>query len=172
MIAKNPDILNIELGAGCGDFGQQYYPDCFITDKKTQEELDDTCESHSIQIFLCDAHNIPASSDRFQTVVMCNPWGYGFNDRGNYRLLDELYRVTLNEGSIIILTRKNNKYSDPDRVRRRIDDYNIDNSTARFTFDCQPIDAKKDYNGFTFLCSHGERETIPTFKILLTCLKP
>lgn len=171
MIAENPDILSIELGAGCGDFGQQYYPDCFITDKKTQEELDDTCESHSIQIFSCDAYDIPSHSDRFRSIVMCNPYGYGFEDKDDYGLLDELYRVTLNGGSVIILTSRINRFSAPKKVEMRVRDYNDNRPLPRFTFDCQPIDVKKDYSGFTFLCSNG-KETTPTFKILLTCLKP
>lgn len=25
----NPHILNIELGAGCGNFGHKYHPECF-----------------------------------------------------------------------------------------------------------------------------------------------
>lgn len=171
IITENSDTPNIELGAGCGNFGAQYHLECFITDKKTKEELDETCESHSIQIFSCDAYNIPSNSDRFEKVIMCNPYGYGFADKGDYRLLDELYRVTLDAGNVIILTSKSNKFSAPGKVEMRVDDYNNNNSTPRFTFDCQPIDAKKDYGGFTFLCSNG-KETTPTFKILLTCLKP
>jgi len=172
MIAENPDILNIELGAGCGNFGQEYYPDCFITDKKTQGELDNTCESHSIQVFSCDAHNIPANSDRFQTIIMCNPFRYGFRDRGDYSLLDELYRVAQDKGIVVILTNKSNPFSNPKKVKERVENYNGNNSTQRFTFDYQSIDAKKDYEGFAFLCFDGKRETTPTFKISLTCLKP
>ena len=34
-----PNTLHVELGAGCGNFGQKYHSECFLTEKRTETEV-------------------------------------------------------------------------------------------------------------------------------------
>ena len=61
-IAQNPDVINIELGAGCGDFGAKFYPDCFLTDQKLISDLKRECDKCHVTI-CCDAHSIPSDKN-------------------------------------------------------------------------------------------------------------
>ncbi len=169
LFTDNLQVVNIELGAGCGNFGQIYYPECFITDMETKSKLDEICTNHFVTIS-CDARNIPCESNRFKNIIMCNPYGYGFKDRRDYTFLNELYRVSLNEANIIILTSGVNRFATPDKVKIRIKDYNLEHSTTRFMFDYQEIDSEKDYEGYNFFTTN-RRKTFPKFKIALKCLK-
>src|SRR5262249_23043229 len=112
---------NIELGAGCGNFGIIFYPNCYLTDRDTT--LMDSCERCFIDYF-CDAHNLPWASDRFDKIIMCNPYGYGFKDEDkSYGLLDELIRVSKDGCEIIIICNHTNLCCAPKRVKKRIDNY-------------------------------------------------
>lgn len=171
-IAKNPNVINIELGAGCGDFGAQFYSECFLTDNMPVTELKKQCKRCSVTI-CCDAHAIPSSEDRFMIVIMCNPYGYGFNSpEQSTILLNELYRVAKDGAEVLILTTVNNKYSAPGRVETRIKNYNNQNNYIRFTYKCEAIDCEVKYPKYTFYNTDASKKTFPNHQILLKCHKP
>lgn len=172
-IATNPDVINIELGAGCGDFGAQFYPDCFLTDIMSITELKKQCKTCSVTIS-CDAHSIPSNSDRFMMIIICNPYGYGFNNpKQSTELLDELYRVSKDGAEVLILTTLNNKYSAPQRIETRVKDYNNQNNSSRFTYNYVPIICATKYPGYTFYTKEdASKQTFPNHQISLKCHKP
>lgn len=166
----NPQILHIELGAGCGDFGQKFYPECFLTDLKNSNDLRSACGRHYCTIS-CDAHAIPSGDNRFAKIIICNPYGYGFRDKkDSSRLLTELSRVSKDEAEIIIITTGSNTYSAPKRVESRITEFNAATNSASFSYESQEMDTANAYNGYHFRDCDG-RVTVPKFKIILQCKK-
>jgi hypothetical protein len=167
----NPHIVNIELGAGCGNFGQKYHAECFLTEKRTFTEVKLHCTNFFATIFSCDAHDIPCGESRFNHVIMCNPYGYGFNDTENgLLLLSELSRVLINQGRIIILGAQSNKFAMPKRIERRVDEFNAQNSLARFDYMMEEIN-NLDYPDHTFSYTDAIQSAFPKYRTSLTCYK-
>lgn len=161
MISFTDDFTkkNIEVGAGNGDFGQRYYPQCYLTD------YDQSLKSSRTKIdCFCDAHNlIYWNNDRFEHVIMCNPFGYGFSETDSSEaLLDELIRVLKNKGKIVILGNKTNKFCAPQRIEKRLNNYVRDH--VHLKFEVNDIDAKSLYGDYKFWSCDGF-EVIPTKKI-------
>lgn len=174
LIAKeihdNPKILNLELGAGCGNFGQKYYPKCFISDKFNPQELKATCSAHYVTLSF-EAHTIPAPDNRFAKIIMCNPYGYGFKDDDEGTILfEELYRVLKKDGKIIILGTKYNSFSKGDKVKRCLKYFDKIKGKQTFTLNEKVINASIDYKEHTFRSSDG-KEINPTYQIELLCHK-
>ena len=96
---------NVEIGAGCGNFGKQYYSKCYLTDKDTS--LKTICAKCLIDLF-CDAHSLRWKENRFEKIILCNPYGYGFKDEEEANtLFAELHRVAVNNAEIIIILQRN-----------------------------------------------------------------
>ena len=167
----NPQIKNLELGAGCGSFGAFYYAECFITDKSHPALLHERCKGSYTASVECDAYEIPCGKDRFNNIIMCNPYMYGFrDDEQSIIFLDELYRVLTKNGKVTILTTKNNPYSTPKRVEKRIKNYNLGAEQEKFKISVETIDPSKKYPRAIFRCGGG-KTTTPNYEILLTCIK-
>ena len=105
---KYIDILHIEVGAGRGIFGKKYHPKCILTDNDNE-----LVTVHNVTTLdcICDAHALPWSDERFDLVILCNPYYFGFReeDKGQM-LLQELTRVLRNEGRVLIIGHRNNPY--------------------------------------------------------------
>lgn len=102
---------------------------------------------------------------------MCNPYMYGFrDDEQSIIFLDELYRVLTKNGKVTILTTKNNPYSTPKRVEKRIKNYNLGAEQEKFKISVETIDPSKKYPRAIFRCGGG-KTTTPNYEILLTCIK-
>jgi hypothetical protein len=68
----------LELGAGCGNFGKIFYPECLLTDL---ENIKNECKIHYIDVF-CDAYKVnEVFQNEFSAVILCNPYKYGFHTR-------------------------------------------------------------------------------------------
>jgi ubiquinone/menaquinone biosynthesis C-methylase UbiE len=167
-----PNIKHIELGSGCGNFGQQYHAECFLTENKTEADIKNICSNYHVNIFSCDAYNIPCSENRFQKIIMCNPYRYGFKDTENgIPLLSEFGRVLTNNGIVIVLSTNTNGHAMPDRVFRRISEFNSESTSVQFKYEVQTIDCDISYPNYKFFHMNGITETSPTNQIILTCLK-
>ncbi|MEA5141802.1 class I SAM-dependent methyltransferase [Arcicella rigui] len=168
MIPKSTFIdnniyTNLEIGAGCGDFGKRFYPKCYLTDYDI--ELMDKCKTCFIDWF-CDAHNLPWSNNRFDLIILCNPYNYGFkDDESTYKLLSELLRVLKKPGGeILLLSTKNNKFCNPQRVKKRIDQFCKINNNYNLEVKSEEIDCSLVYNGYIFREIIGD-QIFPTSKI-------
>jgi hypothetical protein len=158
--------LNIELGAGCGTFGSTYFSKCYLTD--LDEGLRNSCSSCSIDWF-CDAHKLPWSSDRFQKIILCNPYGFGFDsEESAAELLTELGRVSKNGSEIIIIGHKANKYCAPERVSKRIS--NFTNPNFSFDIEIEELDTIVHYKSYIFRTMDGQ-QTWPNKKIKINVTK-
>lgn len=117
-------IQNIELGCGCGNFGQVFYPKCYLIDNNV--DLTTNCNPLYIN-FLCSAYDLPWENDRFEMVIICNPWNYGFSDpdESSILLAKELNRVLRQNGILTILGNKYNKYCIPQRIKKTLDNCGI-----------------------------------------------
>ena len=156
---------NLEIGAGCGNFGKVFYPKCYLTD--LDEELQKNCKVCYIDWF-CDAHNLTWKNDRFDKVIMCNPHGYGFrDDEMTERLLNELLRVLKGKDSeIIIICGRRSSYCAPDRVQKRISSFLSKNSSISLRVEHQEIDASILYKDYIFKETLGD-QTMPSSKITI-----
>lgn len=161
--------MNIELGAGCGDFGKLYFPECYLTDKDT--ELIEDCLKVlgfpcRIDCF-CDANNLPFPENSFDRVIMCNPYGYGFRELDEVEiLLNELVRILKNDSSIIIIGHEKNPFCAPKRVKSRIKDISLQ-TNADIRFSVEDIDSEKEYPGYNFRLIEEKRKTVPNKRITL-----
>ncbi len=119
------EMLNVELGAGCNDFGKRFFSPCYLTDKDIA--LKDSCDSHCIDCF-CDAYKLPFSENSFKRAIICNPFGYGFKDSEPAKILiKELYRILVNNGEIIIISNaKRNPYTIPQRIEKWIQEVSLE----------------------------------------------
>ena len=122
------NVLNIELGAGCGDFGKRFYAPCYLT-----ELAQPTCPIFFID-HICDAHNLPWAKDRFIKVIACNPFGYGFIDEDSTtKLMDEISRVIITTGEILIISASRNQFGNYGNINIQIAKYRIKNPHLSIT---------------------------------------
>ncbi|GEM_PF-4287502 len=153
--------INLELGAGCGEFAHKYISNCYITE--LNETYKTQCQICYVDIFGIDAENLPLewSDNRFEKIFLCHPYGYGFKNRANSEiLLKELTNSVKNKGIIIILTTGTNPYSSPDRVKKRINEIKIENVTLKLD---ENINLAPEFSQHTFF--HSELKQPITAKI-------
>lgn len=100
---------NLEIGSGCGGFGMKFYPNCYLTDI-AHEFLDKTDCEWIIDVS-CSANNLPWSDNRFEKIIIANPYRFGFSSAEEAtELLKELSRVIRDGGEIIVIGSHSNKY--------------------------------------------------------------
>lgn len=120
-LIDNKSVRNLEIGAGCGNFGKLYYPECYLTD--SDKSLKKSCKICYIDWF-CEAHKLVWGEKRFDKIIMCNPYGYGFRDAEDTEaLMNELLRVLIGNGQIIIIGATANPYCAPERLKKRVSKY-------------------------------------------------
>jgi ubiquinone/menaquinone biosynthesis C-methylase UbiE len=161
--------VNLELGAGCGNFGAIYFYKCYLTDGD-DERLKDRCKVNSINFF-CKAHQLPWGNDRFEKVIMCNPYLYGFKDyEDSVPLLAEIIRVLKKTGIFIIIGSKGNNYCIEYKIEKTIEKTRL--LYPNFTCDlvAEEIDSSKEYNNYIFKRMDNS-ETKPTKRFTLTIIK-
>ncbi|MCP4697189.1 MAG: class I SAM-dependent methyltransferase [Gammaproteobacteria bacterium] len=156
-------MINLEVGAGCGNFGKAYFHPCYLTDNAIKLIITDKCYIDC----LCDAHKLPFRGNTFETIIMCNPYKYGFKEDDDAEmLLRELTRILKNAGEIIIICKHSNKYCTPKRVEKRIGELSLPGVSIRFQE--EHINAKKLYRGYRFfMMKEMGMETIPNRRITL-----
>ena len=159
--------LNIELGAGCGNFGKIFYPTCCLTDKD-KKLIEQNCgQMHNIDYFV-DAEKISTwASYKFEKVIICNPYGYGFKDKAEGSILiGEMVNVLFNEGQIIIISSSRNSYCLIHKIKNSITEFNQKNPTINLVLENETIDASVEYPGYKFYqCDHTQ--AIPNQKITI-----
>jgi hypothetical protein len=163
---------NLELGAQCGNFGELYFPKCFLTEyDEFYFAQCDPCFLH----FFCDAYDLSRwDEDRFLTIIMCNPFGYGFEadlDKTALLLL-ELSRVLKSNGEIFVLGHERNKYCTPSRVKKNIENFNSKQANIHLTLlREEEIDSKNAYPDYKFFKTGGQEETEPNRRMVIKVSK-
>jgi hypothetical protein len=168
----HPEILHIELGALCGNFGQQYYAECFITEYRAEADLRALCAGgYHATVFECDAKHIPCGDNRFSKIIACNPYGYGFNDQEDGALLlKEFHRVLQPQGKMILIGSKHNGYCTPKKLKRSLKRFLDDYSHPGFQLTRHESPLPAGMSRYPFKASDGT-PTRPDFLIELTCIK-
>lgn len=164
---ENLSYTNIEFGAGCGNFGQRFYPNCFTTDVHDGSH----CEICYID-FTCDVMQPLSWENRFDIVIMCNPWAYGFKDKDDaYSLLDNLAKILKNGGKIIIIGNDTNQYCKRDFIVKRVGEFN-QNQKIQFEYHTtEEFEPTVDYPNYIFYTTGGLVKTVPNHKTELYVLK-
>jgi len=167
-----PAVLHIELGAGCGNFGLVYFPDCFLSDAESNNFLRSVCPSPTtfIDKLQCSAHEIPCQESRFEKVVMANPFNYGFfNSTQSEILFYELFRVLKPGGEAIVIANKSNPWGAYGSIADQL--VRCTNGNELFSIQYTTIDQDIDFPGYLFLNSNRISKVRPNQKTVLTCLK-
>lgn len=153
--------INLELGSGCNSFGQAYYPTCYVTE--FNPDLD--CNMSHIDHF-CSADNTGLPNKRFKHVIMSNPYGYGFNaEDASRKLMEELLRVLMDQGKIVILSTKSNKFAAPKKVKKSLLALGYADLVENH-MEVEEIDHNVDYPAFIFSQTIGI-STTPTVRITI-----
>lgn len=154
-------IRNVELAAGNGDFGKLYYTPCYATD------IDETKESID---FYCDAINTPFPDNRFDCIIICNPWHFGFNSELSkdepQHFIREMVRIITHRGKVVIIGNSSNKYCKPEKVIEQIGIFNATSIHERLEIDIEDITAT-NYPDYAFYVTDGSRRTYPNKKITI-----
>lgn len=150
---------NIEFGAGCGNFGKKFYSKCLTTDIHNGSK----CEICYID-FICDVMKPLFWENRFDIVIICNPYGYGFKDRDDaYYLLCNLAKILKNGGRIIIIGNDINPYCKRNFIEKRITEFN-QNQNIQFEYrTTNSFEITVDYPNYTFY-TENQLPTIPNHK--------
>ncbi|PWK27290.1 hypothetical protein LV89_01603 [Arcicella aurantiaca] len=164
-LIDDKSYTNLEIGAGCGDFGKKFYPKCYLTDYDAN--LRESCELCHIDWF-CDAHELPWGDNRFDTIILCNPYNYGFNDDDSTdKLMKELLRVLkVTNSKIILISTKNNKHCNPQRVSTRISAFCKKNNISNMNVSSEEIDCNSLYENYVFKEVLGD-QIFPSCKITI-----
>lgn len=156
---------NLEIGSGCGNFGQIFHPKCYLTDYDL--ELEKICGECHIDWF-CSAYELTWKNDRFDSIIMCNPYKYGFHkDEDAEKLMLEILRVLKkNKGKIIMLCHHTNKYCNPHKVKKQIDLLLAKYESLNLKVESTLIDSRTEYEGYIFKRIDGG-QTFPNYKIII-----
>lgn len=160
IVQQNPQILNIELAAGYGNFGELYYPLCFLTDLPNVNS--------PLLHFHCDASDIPTADNRFQYIIVCNPYSFGFqNEASALPLLQEWTRVLKNSGAIILIGHTKNPFTQPTRLEKFVNIFNNSQNVVEIKIEICAINPAILYPNYIFYTTDRRFQTVPNLKILL-----
>lgn len=164
ILIDDKTIKHLEIGAGCGNFGKIFFPQCYLTDK--DDNLKENCDVCYIDYF-CDACELPWSDNRFSKIIICNPYGYGFrDDESTEKLMNEVIRVLSNDSELLLLCNNINTYCNPKRVKTRLTTYTQDRLNIKLSISEQTINSKQLYPNYIFRTLLGV-ETSPKHKITI-----
>ena len=158
--------MNLEIGAGVGCLGRVYYSPCLESDIDTRLA---TGGARCPIDMVCDAHYVPASDGKFCSVIVCNPYHFGFVRERGIQLLRELVRIVESRGSIILIASSLNPYCQPQRIGDAIRSV-TDGTNLRIEVCVRPLEATSRYPHHRFLRSDGS-VTIPDTQITLRVVK-
>ncbi len=110
-------ITNIEFGAGKNNFGKIEYPKCYVTDLTYPESIlhfknyvDYKNEDCHYLDDICDFYEHKFER-KFKNVILCNPYGYGFDKLGSAKkFFNRAGDILIHNGKIQIIGRDNNKF--------------------------------------------------------------
>jgi hypothetical protein len=168
IVDSNPDVMHIELGAGCGEFSSRYYSKSFLTDIKDPNR---GCQgSLSPLYFKANANEISkfVPNNRFELVICCNPYLYGFKTPLDaFTLLNQFNTILIpKKGKIRMIGAKGiNPYFNTAKIDRFMSQYNIENKTDFKILQENNLDGL--YPGFIFTDELGNT-VMPNYEIVIS----
>ncbi len=116
--SNDANIVNIEFGAGKNYFGKAQYPQCYLTDKKKPDlshfselfDYDKDSDCHYLD-FMCDFYEYDFGGHTFETLILCNPHGYGYSsDVSGQFFFNRAGSILRDNGQIVVLSSHTNKF--------------------------------------------------------------
>lgn len=169
----NPAIKNLELGAGCGRFGEKFYPPCYISDAELYPCGGIFCsipvETVCIDLTIKVPQDLSIWSDaRFEKIILPNPYNYGFKDEEGNFLLSELLRILRQDGEIIIISNITNPFADPKKIQKIITQLeSTQMRSSKIIMNVSTINAIDLYRGHTFYASGRLTKAYPNQQITI-----
>lgn len=147
-------ILHVEVGAGSGKFGEKFHKECYLT------EIDSRHKKHVH--YICSAMDLPWTDARFDLVIACNPFEYGFASlEAGKALLAEFLRVLRPPGRVLIIGHEQNPWCDIDQIQSTVQHF-IESQGIKIQLQAEVISPGKEYPGHTFqTCGVAARPTFP-----------
>lgn len=167
VVVSKPDVRNIEIGAGCGEFGSQFYSECFLTDLKTKSK--DCLGSQAPLYFTADATKISdfVPANRFELIICCNPFQYGFKTPVEaFTILEQFNKILIAEKGIVRLIGrdKQNPNFNVGKIERFIKEFNEEHNTKFKITTKSDISA---YGNFIFT-DHAGVQVHPNTEIIIS----
>lgn len=130
---NDPNVSNLEIGAGKGFFGKKFYPNCYLIDDNKEIGLN---YSHFLSLpdysnnlnkchfldYFCDFNQTGFKGKKFNNIVICNPYGYGFKSV-NYAIefLSNVDQILINKGKLTVLSNSRNVWGAYRRVSKYLE---------------------------------------------------
>ncbi len=157
-------IRNVELAAGIGDFGRRFFAPCYLTDAFTSGANID---------FVCDALHTPFADNRFDVVIICNPYRFGFSDDNEndaQNFLKEMTRILTDCGKLVVIGNNKNKYCKLRKVQEEIEKFQQQNPNIVLSLGVETLD-EASYSGYIFHHTDGIKRTFPDKQITISIHK-
>lgn len=136
----NEDVVNIEFGAGKGYFGKSEFNPCYQTDK-FKFELDHVCDvEHDdlerLHALDCSVDFFEVNSRKFERLIFCNPYGFGFSKRYQaFDFLQQAEKLLNTNGEILVLGQQKNGDAIDRKAKKYLAKYNEEKNKTIWTFD-------------------------------------
>jgi hypothetical protein len=141
---------NVEIGAGKEACGPRFYSPCLATDIHPLPGIS----------VVTDGRQLALKSAQFSTVIVCNPYKYGFIREAGEALMRELLRVLSPGGTIIVVGKSTNPWCQFDRIRGIAESL----PGVSLTVERQAISAAEKFPGHSFSRVDGS-PTVPDVEI-------
>ncbi len=140
---KYDKVVNIEFGSGKNYFGKCEYPECYLTDKNIPQSphfmecLPDYHEADCHYIdFACDFYDHNFYGRLFQKIILCNPFGFGYQLSEGRLFFNRAGDLLDNNGQIIIICSKTNPH-----VKKKLLDFYLSTNNplwkSRYDFEIE-----------------------------------
>lgn len=103
------EVQNIEFGAGRNNFGKREFPNCYLTDliypKLQHFTTDENYEQGNYHFIdgLCNFYEYNFNK-RFDRIILCNPFNYGYKELGGGKLFfDRIDDLLTEDGEVHII---------------------------------------------------------------------
>ena len=148
------NVFNIEFGAGKGYFGKKEFELCYLTDKeigsvehRNNLALPVLGDCHFLDKIGVDFFSYDFKGFKFNTLIFCNPFGYGFRGKNEAtRFLNRAENLLTKNGELFIVGQGSNNWVVMNKVQKWVDLYNAENESSTWQFSQIEEDKIADFN--------------------------